>query len=280
MRALVIGGDSLVGRALSPALERRGHRVTPTTRRSPRDGWLALDLAKTLPGSLPECEVAFFCAAITGFAANRESPQLAERVNVTAPAELARELTKRGAKVVLLSTSAVLDCQAPRMRADRPYAPRGAYGRHKAAAECAFLALGAQASVLRLTKIMDRADSRLREWTAALREGKAVRAFDDHRFSPLAQEHVVEALIAVAEKGEGGIYQVSGRDDWSYADLARELARRADASPGLVQPCTATSAGIPPDEVTPYTSLDTSRLAALCGFVAPGAVEVLERALQ
>jgi dTDP-4-dehydrorhamnose reductase len=280
VKALVIGGDSVVGRALSPALERRGHRVTPTTRRMPADGWLKLDLAAPLPTSLPECEVAFFCAAITGFAANRESPRLAERVNVSAPAQLARDLASRGAKVILLSTSAVLDCQVPHMRDDRPYAPRGAYGRHKVAAEQAFLALGSRASVLRLTKVVDQGDSRLHEWTAALRQGKAVRAFDDHRFSPLGKEHVVEALIAVAEKGDGGIYQVSGRDDWSYADLARELARRVGASAGLVQACSAASAGIPADEVTPYTSLDTSRLEALHGFAAPGGVEVLERALQ
>jgi len=199
---------------------------------------------------------------------------------VTAPAQLARDLASRGAKVILLSTSAVLDCQAPHMRADRPYAPRGAYGRYKAASEQAFLALGSRANVLRLTKLVEHGDSRLREWTAALSEGNAVQAFDDHRFSPLGKEQVVDALIAVAEKGDGGIYQVSGRDDWSYADLARELARRVGASPSLVQPCSATSAGIPADEVTPYTSLDTSRLAALCGFVSPGAVEVLERALR
>lgn len=276
MNALVIGGDSLIARALLPALAGRGYHVTRTTRRGPGEGAIALDLAGPLPSSLPECEVAFFCAAMTGFEANRQSPALAERVNVTAPAQLARQLVKQGARVVLLSTSAVFDCQSPHMRADRPYAPRGAYGRHKMAAEQAFLALGSPAMVLRLTKVLERADSRLREWSGALREGNSVRAFDNHRFSPLAARHVVDALIGVGEKGTGGIYQVSGRDDWSYADFAREIARRVGAPPDLVEPCAAT---VPPDEVTPYTSLDTSRLADLMGFVPPPATAVLDEAL-
>lgn len=274
MRALVIGGDSLVGSALADGLQRHGHRVERTTRRAAGEGKILLDLAAPLPATLPDCDVTYFCAAITGFAANRESPALAERVNVTAPAELARRLS---GKIVLLSTSAVLDCQAPHMRADRPYAPRGAYGRYKAAAEQLFIALGSRAIVLRLTKILDRGDSRVGEWMAALRAGKSVRAFADHRFCPIGLEPVVEALIAVGEQGEAGVYQVSGRDDWSYADLAQELARRVRASRDLVQPCAAT---VPPDEVTPYTSLDTSRLSELCGFVPPPATEVLDRALS
>jgi dTDP-4-dehydrorhamnose reductase len=277
VNVLVIGGDSLIGLALAQALEARGHRVTRTTRRTPVADAIALDLATTLPDSLPQCDVAFFCAAMTGFRANRQEPALAERVNVTAPAELARRLVRAGAKAILLSTSAVLDCQSPYMRADRPYAPRGAYGRNKAAAERAFLALGMQAIVLRLTKVLDRSDSLLREWTAALRSGTTVRAFDNHRFSPLAPRHVIDALIAIGEKGAGGIYQVSGRDDWSYAEFAQELARRLGVPPDRVRPC---AAAVPPDELTPYTSLDTSRLTELCGFVPPPAGEVLDKALQ
>ena len=273
MKALVIGGDSLVGRALAAGLQKRGHSVTRTTRRPGGEGQLRLDLAAPMPDSLPDCDVAYFCAAITGFAANRESPALAERVNVTAPAELARRVS---GKVILLSTSAVLDCQAPHMRADRPYSPRGAYGRLKAAAERAFLGLGPRATVFRLTKVLDCGDSRLREWSAALRDRKRVRAFADHRFSPIGLDAVVDTLMAVGEKGEGGIYQVSGRDDWSYVDLAHELADRLGAARELVQACAAT---VPADELTPYTSLDTGRLRALCGFVAPPATEVLDRAL-
>lgn len=280
MKALVIGGDSLVGRALSEALAKRDHRVTPTTRQGARTGWLTLDLAAQLPSSLPQCDVAFICAAITGFRENRESPALSARVNATAPVDLARRLTGEGTRVVFLSTSAVLDCQAPRMHAGRPYAPRGAYGRNKAAAEQGLLALGPRAMVLRLTKVLHPAEKLLRKWVAALRDGESVRAFDDHRFSPLALEHATQALIAVAEKGSGGIYQASGRDDWSYAELAYELARRLRAPRELVQPCSATSAAIPDDEITPYTSLDTSRLATLCGFAAPAAAEVLDRVLQ
>ena len=274
MKALVIGGESLIGERLFQALQRRGDTAQRTTRRAGRSGesWVELDLAAPLPASLPQCDIAFFCAAMTGFAANRESPVLAHRVNASAPVEIARRLA---ARVVFLSTSAVLDCQEPRMRADRPYAPRGAYGAHKADAERGFLALGERAAVLRLTKVFATGDQRVAQWLRELREGRPIRAFSDHRFSPLAPEHVVGALLAIAERGGAGIYQVSGRDDLSYAELGERLARRCGADPRLVEAIPA-STGLPADEVTPYTSLDVSRLQELNGFVAPGADAVLD----
>jgi dTDP-4-dehydrorhamnose reductase len=279
LKALVIGGDALIGRALSTALERMEANVVRTTRRVARaEGWLHLDLALPLP-TLPTFDVAFFCAAMTRFADCRTMPQLAELVNVQAPVELAERMVDRGSRVIFLSTSAVLDCKQPRMRADQPYSPRGAYGAQKAEAERAFLAFGPRATVLRLSKVLTPADARIGKWTRDMRAGRAVHAFDDHRISPVAEEQVVTALLAVADKGEGGIYQVSARDDVSYADLARCVARRIGADESLVQACPASRGGIPADEVTAYTSLDTSRLEQLCGYAPSAATEILERML-
>jgi dTDP-4-dehydrorhamnose reductase len=281
VKALVVGGDGVIGRALSAALKERGDAVLRTTRRaghSPGSEWMALDLGSSLP-ALPDCDVAFFCAAITGFAACRASPQMTERINVSAPVELADTLVSRGSRVILLSTSAVLDCAQPRMRADRPYAPRGTYGSQKAAAERGILMLGSKATVLRLSKVLTPDDERAAAWTRALREKQPVRAFHDHRISPITCAHAVGALLALTDKSEGGIYQASGADDLSYAELASELARRVGAPGRLVQPCPAASAGIPADEITPYTSLDSSRLEQLCGFVPPAALTVVEQAL-
>jgi hypothetical protein len=47
-------------------------------------------------------------------------------------------------------------------------------------------------------------------------------------------------------------------------------------SEALVTPCAAASAGIPPDEVTAFTSLEVTRMAQLCGFVAPEPGEVID----
>jgi hypothetical protein len=69
---------------------------------------------------------------------------------------------------------------------------------------------------------------------------------------------------------------VSGAEDISYADAARHVARRLGVSSSLLIVSSAADQGIPAEEVTPYTSLDTARLTAVCGFVPPEPVAVLD----
>ena len=75
MRALIIGGDGAIGRALKDKLESRQDTVFFTTRRPvPVQGnALHLDLASSEAETarLPQADIVFFCAAITGFAACR-----------------------------------------------------------------------------------------------------------------------------------------------------------------------------------------------------------------
>src|ERR1700742_1698616 len=104
MRCLIIGVDGSFGGALSRSLQGLGHEVIGTTRRR--------DLAAPLP-VLPRVDVAVICAAISRLDDCRQHPELAHRVNVAAPLELARTLTKAGARVILLSTSSVFGCLTP-----------------------------------------------------------------------------------------------------------------------------------------------------------------------
>ena len=75
MKALIVGGDGIIGSALTKALVSRGDTVCKTTRRSAlaERNATQLDLASFDVDALrlPEADVAFFCAAITGFAACR-----------------------------------------------------------------------------------------------------------------------------------------------------------------------------------------------------------------
>jgi len=260
---------------LAQGLRDAGHSVAVTSRRG-SPGAISLDLAGPLPDSLPDCDVACFCAAMTSFAVCRTAPELSERVNVSAPVALARGVAKRGGRVILLSTSAVFDCEAPHMAPDRAYAPRGIYGAHKAQAERAFLAIGPRAMVLRLSRVFGERDPRIEQWTQAFSRGARVQAFEDHTVSPVGLHDVVRALSTLAANGEGGIYQASGAEDWSYARLAAEIAARLDVPPHLVQPCLAREAGVPPDEVTRFTSLDCTRLTRFCGFEPAVARHVLD----
>lgn len=276
---LVVGGDSLIGAALAAALRARGDEVTSTSRREDRQaGVVRLDLADAeavASVDLPRADVAFLCAAMTRIADCRAAPELARRVNAEAPAVLATRLVAAGTRVVFLSTAAVLDGSAPLMAADSPAAPRSAYGRDKADAEAAILALEG-AAVVRFGKVVGASWGLVDDWIGKLSCGDPVSAFSDQRFAPLAVSDAVRVLLAVGDNGEGGVFQASGAADVSYAELARHLAGRIGADAALVREGSAAESGIPASEITPYASLDASRLQGLCGFEAPQPWSVID----
>jgi dTDP-4-dehydrorhamnose reductase len=276
MRCLIIGVDGSFGGALSRSLQGLGHEVVATTRRRDCAGkHLFLDLAAPLP-VLPQVNVAVICAAMARLDDCRRYPELAHRVNVTAPLELARTLTEAGSRVILLSTSAVFGCLAPHVEESAGPAPRSAYARLKAEAEARLLELSPQMAVLRLTKVVKPNSGLLSEWIRHLGDGRPVRAFDDSRFCPLTVAHVVDAVAAVIEGSQGGVYHVSGAADVSYAAAAKFFAQRIGVVNDLVEPVHGVDSGLPNEELTPFTSLATSRLSWLNGFVPPEAFEVLQ----
>lgn len=280
MKALVVGADGIIGSELVRALCERGDDVYGTTRRSgTQEGrTIFIDLADPDFGgaSLPPVDVALFCAAITSFAACRQDRDLARRVNVIAPAALARLLVTTGARVVLLSTSAVFDWTTPHTRADRAPCPTTVYGTLKAEAEGQFVALGHAASVLRFSKVLTPQFKLCIRWIDALRRGETVTAFSDLRMSPIGLTDATRAILSVIDDNSGGIYQLSGSRDISYAETAVHIAGRLGVSANHVQSARAIDAGIPPEEITYFSSLDDSRLWSITGRVAPDPYAVID----
>jgi dTDP-4-dehydrorhamnose reductase len=266
MRIVIVGADGMIGNPLHASLERTGHTVLGTTRRVDEAdaGRIFLDLSTSTRPSIPPADVAIFCAAMSRFADCRKFPERARQVNVTTPLAIAKDFVGRGGRVVMLSSSVVFDCQTPHIKAERAPAPRNAYGRMKAEVEAGIGALGG--SIVRLTKIITARSGILADWFGALERGEIVRAFADHRFCPIKLENVFEAITAVIEQQAGGIFQLSGAEDISYADAARHLASRLGVAGNRIEGTLAVESGIPAEEVTPYTSLDTSRLSALTGY--------------
>ena len=279
MRALVIGGDGTLGRALHAALLGRGDEAAATTRslqRAEAEGRPLLDLAAPDVAALPQADVAFLCAAVTGYAVCRRAPDLARRINVENTAALGRDLVARGTRLVYLSTSAVFDGRLPQRRAEDAPAPISEYGGSKAAAEAALGALGPAVAVVRLTKVLPPAFALFDGWCEALTRQAAVEAFEDMRFAPVSLSYAVEAVTAVAESGEAGLFQVSASRDITYLEAARHLAERLSAPAGLVRAGSAAARGIPQEERPPFTGLDTRRLDALTGSPAPDPFGVID----
>lgn len=115
MRALVIGGDGFIGKALVSALQQRGHEALATSRRGHA---IPFDLAR--PTELPAADVAYLVASVTGVPP--EGTEDAWRVNVDGTIETACNLLRAGVFVLFLSSAAV-------------YTRSDAYARHKTIVE-------------------------------------------------------------------------------------------------------------------------------------------------
>lgn len=126
MRALVIGGDSFIGGELVRQLEARGEQVIKTTRKLGREDAVFFDMTYPL---IPECDVAFICAAVTKFI-DCEDDRNAYRVNVDAPISIATQQAEKGALTVFISSEAV------------ERALHTAYGMQKALAEVGLAGVG------------------------------------------------------------------------------------------------------------------------------------------
>lgn len=280
MKALIIGGDGAIGRALNEKLESRQDTVFFTTRRSmlPHGNALRLDLASSDAETirLPQVHIAFFCAAITGFAACRNDRQLAERVNFSAPSVLARRLVEAGSRVVFLSSNAVFDWSEPHVPARREPHPVTEYGHFKAKAEKEFAALGSAASILRLSKVLRSDDSLFGGWIDDLKKEKRINAYTDHCFAPISLADTIEALVAISGRPVSGMFQMSGARDISYFDAARRLASLTNADPKLVVSIKAADNGVRANEIIRNSTLDSSRITALTGWKPRDPLSVID----
>jgi dTDP-4-dehydrorhamnose reductase len=267
-RALVVGGGSVVGRAVAALWRQRGFEVFETSR-TPIAGVprLALDEPEEAWPPLPAVEVALLCAAETSLARCRQAPAATARVNVAAPLALARRLAWQGAFVVFLSTSLVFDGRRPRPGpADAPR-PGCEYGRQKAEAERELLRAGLGAAILRMTKILSPELALLRSWAAALRARRPIAPFSDYGLSPLALSDVSGAVCSLADRRTAGLHHLSGDEDLTWAEVAFRLARGLGIDAGLVRPQPAPASDL--ECVPRYGSLECSATLALLGIPAP-----------
>lgn len=280
---LVVGAGGTLGAALALAARARAWSVIGT-RRSPdpasEPGTPILDLGADA-GSWPIPDglgAAVICGAITRLEACRQDPAGSRAVNVEGTWTLARRLAERGVFVVFPSTNLVLSGDQPVAPATAPRAPRTEYGRQKAEVEAALESLGDRAAVVRLTKVVHSGWPLVTGWLASLRESRSVAPFDDMTCAPVLLEDAVQGILELTRRRASGLWQFSGPEDISYADLARSVATVAGLETRWVAPVRGGSArGSEP--VPRFTSLDASRAKTELGLEFPGLPRLTERLL-
>jgi dTDP-4-dehydrorhamnose reductase len=225
IRWLIVGADGQIGSALMRALAARGAAVLGTTRRlgAHEDRLVHLDLAAPgLAFDPAAVDVAVFCAGVTGLAACEADPVLSQKINVDGAIHVLDALLAAGVHVIYLSSDAVFDGAVPFAGVHTASNPSSLYGQQKASVEAHLMtAHPAAASILRLTKVVGERAPFIRAWTAALAEGRPIAAFENRQLSPVTEDEVVSAVIRLARQGAGGLWQLGGREEMSFAAFAR-----------------------------------------------------------
>jgi dTDP-4-dehydrorhamnose reductase len=283
---LVIGGDSEIGAAALRRLAGAGAAVTGTTRRPGRVAadTVLLDLAHP-PGDWPVpsgTAAACLCAAVARLGDCAADPIGSARINVEHSVALVERLSASGIYTLFLSTNQVFDGATAHVAPETPPAPVSAYGHQKARTEAALLRQlerGAPVAILRLAKVVSPGIALLRGWAAALGTGQPIRAFADMMMAPIPIGLVAAAIDGLMRAQATGIFQLSGPLDVSYAEIGRHIADRIGASPGLVEPVTAASAGMPTGSTPRHTTLDSRVLQGRLGIDVPGPWPVIDAAL-
>jgi dTDP-4-dehydrorhamnose reductase len=284
---LLVGGDSEIGAATYLHLKAAGKIAAATTRRPQLAGPerplldLAADLSSWAPA--PDTSAACIFAATARLADCAADPAGSATINVLQTLTLAERLTARNIYVLFLSSNQVFDGSVPHMRADAPTCPLSEYGRQKARAEAVLrerMLRGAPIGILRLAKVVSASMPLLHGWVRALSAGEPIRAFHDMPMAPAPAALVGAAIAALLESRAPGVFQLTGPQDVSYADVAHRLARQVGADPKLVGVVGAIEAGMPAGSAPRHTTLDSTAMRDRFGIVAPGPWCVLDAVVQ
>jgi dTDP-4-dehydrorhamnose reductase len=236
LRVLITGADGQVGRATAAAVQ--GSLECRAVGRGALDITQPAQVEACIGGFAPD--VVINCAAYTAVDAAERNADLAARVNIDGPRNLAAAVAARsGTRLLHISTDFVFDG-----RAGSPYAPSATpaplsvYGRSKLAGEQAVLdTLGKRAVVLR-TAWVYAAQGRnfLLSMLQLMRERGEVRVVCDQVGTPTAAASLADVLLLFAQRAElSGIFHWTDAGAASWYDFAVAIAEDAAAC-GLLPP--------------------------------------------
>jgi dTDP-4-dehydrorhamnose reductase len=216
---LVTGAGGQLGAYLLDEL--RGERVTAWSGRADVD--LADPRALDIGLRFANPDIILHAAALARVDDCRRDPALARQVNVEATARLAAF----GGRFAFVSTDLVFDGERAPYREGDARLPLSVYGRTKADAEAAVLAVPGTAIVRVSLLAGPSKNGRPNFWddlADALRAGRPATLFADEWRTPLAYADAARALVTLARSDAAGVWHAGGPERLSRLDMGRRLA--------------------------------------------------------
>lgn len=281
-KVLIVGIDSVIGRALGSALDARGYDVIGTTRRTGGDtSALFLDLAQDITNWQPPAGVS---VAVLVAAADQQGcirdPAGSRRVNVDNTLQLSRRLIAVGARIVFPSTNLVFACDRPSQAAGSEYRPLNEYAAQKIEVEQRLLESGGAVSICRLAKLLTAELPLMAAWLRDLAARQPIMAFSDLNIAPVSLGYTAEFLARVIARKETGVLQISGAEELTYCDFARGLARSMRLPAELILCRDSHAVGVSLPAAPRHPSLDASRTKEALGLAPQPVQQVLDEIVK
>ena len=242
---LITGARGTLGRAFARICEERGLAARVVTR-AEMDMAVDASVDAMLSATRPWAVVNAAGYVRVDDAERESGPCFRE--NTAGPVTLARHCAARGIPFVTFSSDLVFDGakRAPYVESDL-VSPLNVYGRTKALAEEQVLLALPSALVVRTSAFFGPWDEH-NFVTIVLRELAAGRTFvaaDDATVSPTYVPDLVNTSLDLLIDGEGGLWHLANPGAVTWADLARDVARRAGLDAGAVDGRPTASLALP-----------------------------------
>ncbi len=279
-KILVIGSNSKIGQYLIIDLLQSGFDVIKTSRRLGEKNSLFLDLLNVdsfLLNAPKNVGVVIFCASVTKFEKCRSDYNTSYEINVTAHLKLASHFASIGAKIILLSTSAVFDGKLPFQSILNVPNSTSAYGMLKTELESKLLLLTTNASIIRFSKIIIPGYNVFYTWVQSLIKRYEVNAFFDQYISPISIDLAIKVIMGVINDQENGVYQFSAGGDVNYHEAIKKIAEINNLDTNLINRISASESGIPANEIFRYSSLNSERVSSLVNFNPPHPLDFIKQ---
>jgi dTDP-4-dehydrorhamnose reductase len=219
-------------------------------------------------------------AAYTAVDKAESEPELAMRINGSAPGILAEEAKRLGALLVHYSTDYVFDGEkATPYVEDDPPNPINVYGRSKLEGERAIQASGCKHLILRTSWVYGaRGRNFLLTILRLAKEKSPLRIVDDQVGAPTSSGALARATAQALRPGAHGLYHLSAAGAVSWCGFARAILARAGIDTAVVA---IRSEDYPTAARRPRNSLlDCSRLRARLGVALAPWEELLSEVIS
>ena len=212
------------------------------------------------------------CAAYTNVECAEQEPEVAERVNTTAVAILAKVAKRHNARLIHVSTDYVFggeEFNIPIAENAMP-APLGVYGRTKLLGERAIEESGCSYVIIRTSWLYSTYGKNFVKTILRLAsEREELRVVSDQIGSPTYARDLAKVIAQICDSVtfEDGIYHYSNRGAISWYDFARAIVEIGGAK-CRVSPCTTAEYGAKAPRPA-YSVLDTSKICKALGCDIP-----------